>query len=86
MLYTVKLINLEPYEMSVLKRALGYYTRHGIKITYLKKVAYIHCDSHHPYQGLFNVIHTFVRSGRLICNVKTAQWLSGYFPFRDLQL
>ena len=81
MLYTVKLFDLSPYEVDRLKRALGYYVRHDIKITFLKRVVYVHCDSKHPYQGLFNIIHWYVRSGRLSCNAKTAKWLSGYYPF-----
>ena len=86
MTYTVKLFNLSPYEVNDLKYRLRYYIHHDIKITFLKRVAYVHCDSKRPYQGIFNIIHWYVRSGRLACNAKTAQWLSGYFPFRNLQL
>ena len=82
MLYTVKIIDLDPWEIKYLKQDLGFYTRHGIKITFLKKVVYIHCDSDHPYQGLLNIMHGYVRSDRLVCNQKTKEWLSGYFPFR----
>jgi hypothetical protein len=84
MQYTVKLIDLSPWEINFLKRALRYYINHGIKITYLKKVVFIHCDSDKPYQGLLNVMFGFTRTNRLICNQKTSDWLSLYPPFKPL--
>ena len=83
MLHTVKLINLKPWEVSVLKGMLHYYTNHGIKITYLRKVIYIHCDTAKPYQCLLNTIWNY--RDRLVCNQKTMDWLSGYYPFELLK-
>lgn len=83
MLYTVKLHGLAPWEMKCLERTLSYFQRNGIKITYLKKVIYIHCDSNKPYQGLLNIMHSYTRSNRISYNEKTAKWLSQYFPFRQ---
>lgn len=81
MLYTVKIYNLKPWEIKSLERTLGYYTKHGIKITYLKKVAFVHLDSKYPYQGLLNVIHGY--RDRISCNEKTTEWLSKYYPFKQ---
>ena len=79
MIHTVKLVELKPYEMRALKRDLRYFITHGIKITFLKKVVYIHCDSHLPYQCIFNIMYNF--RDRLHCNQKTINWLSNYYPF-----
>ena len=79
MIHTVKLVDLNPWEISGLKRYLKYYTSHGIKITYRKKVAYIHCDFNKPYQCIFNIIYNY--RDRLMCNQKTMNWLNGYYPF-----
>lgn len=79
---TVKLFNLTSWEIESLKRSLHYYTNNGVKITFLKKVVYIHCVKDKPYQGLLNIMHGFVYSGRISYNEKTAKWLSQYYPFR----
>lgn len=83
MLYTVKLTNLKSWEISGLKRDLRYFTSHGIKITYRKKVAYIHCDSNKPYQCIFNIIYNY--RDKLVCNQKTYNWLTNYYPFELLK-
>ena len=67
--------------MNSIKRRLSFFTRHGIKITYLTRVIFIHCDSHLPYQGLLNIVYGYKE--RLSYNEKTAKWLSKYYPFNN---
>lgn len=80
MIYTVKLVNIKPWEMRALKAYLRYFTTHGIKITYLRRVIFIHCDSNKAYCCIFNIIYNY--RDRLVCNEKTKKWLSGYYPFK----
>lgn len=79
MIHTVKLVNIKSWEMRELKRNLHYFCNHGIKITFLKKVVFIHCDTTKPYQCLFNTIWNY--RDKLVCNQKTMNWLCGYYPF-----
>lgn len=80
---TVKLYNLKPWEIEHLKRVLHYYYNNGIKITFLKRVIFIHCVKDKPYQGLLNIMHGYVHTNRISYNEKTAKWLQQYYPFRN---
>jgi hypothetical protein len=83
MLHTAKLIDLKPWEIIGLKRSLRYFTSHGIKVTYRKRTAYIHCDSTKPYQCIFNILYNY--RNRLVCNPKAYKWLTDYYPFNLLK-
>ena len=79
MIHTVKLTNLQSWDIRYLKKALRFFIKQGIKVTFLKKVVFIHCDTSKPYQCIFNIIWNY--RDNLICNQKTMDWLTGYYPF-----
>ena len=77
--YSFKLQNLEKWEMGQAKRHLRYFVNHGVKITYLKKVAYIHLNEDQSYSCIFNYIAGFYSSGKLQANEKSLAWLQKYY-------
>jgi hypothetical protein len=73
-----KLYNLTPSEMRQTEKRLAYFIRHGVKVTALRRVIYIHLDDSQTYSGVFNMLHYFIASGRLHCNEKSQKWLQRY--------
>lgn len=78
MIHTFKISNLSPYEMRERKRNLGFFVRHGIKITFLKRVIYVHMDTDHPYSVLLNMLTAYKRRGMVTCNEKSLKWFNIY--------
>ena len=73
-----KLHGLTDSEMRRAKRHLAFFVRHGVKITFLRRVIYIHLGDHQNYCAIFNYMHAFIASGRLHCNDKNRAWMQKY--------
>ena len=73
-----KLSELTGIEMRYLKRQLAFFVRHGVKITFLRRVIYIHLGDHQNYCAIFNILHAFIGSGRLHCNEASRKWMQKY--------
>lgn len=73
-----KLYNLTGSQMRRTKNSLGYLTRHGVKVTFLKKVIYIHLDDSQTYSAIFNMFAYFMAIGKFQCNERNLKWLQRY--------
>ena len=70
-----KLQNLTASEMRYAKDRLAYFVRHGVKVTFLKKVVYIHLDEAQKYTAIGNLLSFFRSTGRLQASEKNSAWL-----------
>ena len=77
--YSFKLHDLTEQEMNQAKRHLGRFQKYGVKMTFLKKVAYIHLDDDQKYVCIFNYMSRFKSSGKLQANEKSLEWLKSWY-------
>ena len=68
-----KVYDLKPCEMKHLKDILRYFVKHGVKITFLTKVMYVHLKDDQLYSAIANVLHGY--KSRLIAKQEDLEWL-----------
>lgn len=71
--YCFKLIGLKNYEVENYKRFFKYYMRRGVKVTFLKRVIFIHLDDTKTYTCIANCLYNNRR--KLVCSDRSLKWL-----------
>lgn len=76
--HCIKLFNLESSDIVILKKVLSFFIKRGIKITFLKKVVFIHLNDDQTYSAIFNILYHYYYIGKMSVTKKNEEWLKQY--------
>lgn len=77
-----KLYDLTEVEMAYAKDRLDFFCRQGVKMTFLKKVAFIHLDETQRYTCIFCILSFFKHRGKLKASTDNMAWaIHNYIAF-----
>lgn len=71
-----KLHDLTAAEMNCTKKRLAYFVKHGVKVTFLKKVVYIHLGEDQKYTAIGNLLSNM--ADKLQVSDKNSAWLKSW--------
>ena len=77
-------------EMTCIRMGLGFFERHGVRITYRRRTVYIHLTEEQRLCALANVIDNWASAlrlkgsdGRLTASQDAVAWMRSWHPIRD---
>ena len=78
--YCFKIHDLSDAGMHRLKDRMAGYVRHGVRMTFLRRVAYIHMNDAQRFCGLFNALCYYNDKDMLTASEKSLAWAKKWHP------
>ena len=78
--YCFKIQGLTDFSMRRLTDTTKVFAGYGVRMTFLRKVAYIHMNDRQRYCALFNILWYYYSIGQLKCSEKTLEWAKKWHP------
>lgn len=71
-----KLHQLTAGEMNYIKREMRFFVKRGVKVTYLRRVAYIHLQEDQKYTVIAILLARYFRYGQMQATDKNLAWIN----------
>ena len=75
-----KLQQLTAGEMNAVKYTMRFFTKRGVKVTYLRRVVYIHLQEDQKYTVIGIMLTRYHRANKLQASAANMAWINKWHP------